>query len=61
MKTALELIAEELQNVMLADSDIARAVALAKQTNEKVRRAADARLQFEDEPAAYLGFLHAQP
>ena len=61
MKTALELIAEELQNVTLADSDIARAVALAKQTNEKVRRAADARLQFEDEPAAYLGFLHAQP
>jgi hypothetical protein len=61
MKTALELIPEELQNVALADSDIARAVALAKLTNDKVRQAADARLQFEDEPATYIGFLHAQP
>lgn len=61
MKTALELIPEELQNVMLADPVIARAVALAKPTNEKVRQAADARLQFEDEPATFTGFLHAQP
>lgn len=60
MKTALELIPEELQNVKLTDSNIARAVALAKPTNEKVREAAEARLQFEDEPAAYLGFLHAE-
>jgi hypothetical protein len=60
MKTALELIPEELQNVKLADSNIARAVALAKPANEKVREAAEARLQFEDEPATYLGFLHAE-
>ena len=61
MKTALELIPGELQNVTLADADIARAVALVKPTNDKVRQAADARLQFEDEPATYIGFLHAQP
>ena len=60
MKTALELIPEELQNVKLADSDIARAVAVAKPTNEKVRQAADERLRFEDEPGTYLGFLHAE-
>ena len=61
MKTALELIPEELQNVTLADSDIARAAALAKPANDKVRQAADARLRFEDEPATFIGFLHAQP
>lgn len=51
----------ELQGVSMSDSDIARAVSLAKPTNEKVREAADARLQFEDEPATFIGFLHAQP
>ncbi len=61
MKTALERMPEELQNVALGDSDVARAVAIAKPTNEKVRAAADARLRFEDEPATYLGFLHAEP
>lgn len=60
MKTALELIPAELQNVPLSDAHIARAVSLAGPTNEKVRAAADARLRFEDEPATYLGFLHAR-
>lgn len=50
----------ELQGVSMSESDIARAVAIAKPANQKVREAADARLRFEDEPAAYLGFLHAR-
>jgi len=50
----------ELQGVSMSESEIARAVAIAKPANEKVRAAADARLRFEDEPAAYLGFLHAR-
>ena len=58
-KTALELIATELQEVALGAADIARAVALAGPPNQKVREAADARLRFEDEPAAYIGFLRA--
>jgi hypothetical protein len=61
MKTALELIPEELQNVAMSDSDVARAVSIAKPANQKVREAAEARLRFEDEPATYLGFLNAQP
>ena len=50
----------ELQGVSMSESDIARAVTIARPANEKVREAADARLRFEDEPAAYLGFLHAR-
>lgn len=61
MKTALESIPEELQNVAMSDSDIARAVSIAKPMNQRVREAAEARLRFEDEPGAYLGFLNAQP
>ena len=56
-KSALELIAAELQGVALSESDIARAVGLAQPTNQKVREAADARLRFEDEPATYLALL----
>jgi hypothetical protein len=56
-QSALELIPAELQGVALGESDIARAVGLAQPTNQKVREAADARLQFEDEPAAYLALL----
>ena len=37
-KTALELIPGELQGVPLGEADIARAVALAKPTNEKAAR-----------------------
>ncbi len=48
-KSALELIAAELQKVALSESDAARAAALAGPTNQKVREAADARLRFEDE------------
>ena len=56
-KSALELIASDLQSVALSDADTARAVALAAPTNQKVREAADARLRFEDEPALYLACL----
>ena len=59
-KSALELIPAELQDVTLGERDIARAVGLAGPTNHKVREAADARLRFEDEPAAYIGFLLAE-
>ena len=56
-KSALELIPIELQGVMLGEADIGRAVALARPTNERIRKAADSRLQFENEPATYLGLL----
>lgn len=59
-KTALELIAPELQGVALSDADIARAAALAGPNNQKVKEAADARLGFEDEPSGYLAFLEAE-
>jgi len=59
-KSALELMPAELQGVALGESDIARAVALAKPTNDKIRKAADARLQFEDEPATYIGLLRTE-
>ena len=51
----------ELQGVAMSDADLARAVAIARPANEQAREAADARLEFEDEPAHYTGFLHAQP
>jgi hypothetical protein len=51
------LIPGELQGVSMPDSDIARAIAMTKPTNQKVREAADTRLRFEDEPAGYLAFL----
>jgi hypothetical protein len=56
-KSALELIPGELQNVALGESDVARAVGLARPTNQKVREAADAHMRFEDEPSGYLAFL----
>lgn len=59
-KSALELIPGELQGVALGESDIARAVGLAQPNNQRVREAADARLRFEDEPAAYLALLEEQ-
>lgn len=59
-KSALELIPAELQGVALGDSDIARAVALAKPTNEKLREAANAHMRFEDEPASFIAFLHEE-
>jgi len=51
----------DLQGVAMSEADLARVAGIAKAANEKARQAADARLQFEDEPAHYLGFLHAQP
>lgn len=59
-KTALDLVAPELQGVALSEADIARAVSLAGPTNQKVKAAAEARLRFEDEPAGYLAFLEAE-
>lgn len=59
-KSALELIPAQLQGMTLGELDVGRAVALANSTNERVRKAADLRLQFEDEPAAYIGLLLAE-
>jgi len=50
----------ELQGVAMSEADLARVVVIAKPANEKAREAAEARLQFEDEPAHYQGFLHAR-
>lgn len=50
----------ELQGVTMSEADLARVAGIAKPANEKAREAAEARLQFEDEPAHYLGFLHAR-
>lgn len=54
----MDQAALELQGVSMSETDIARAVAIAKPANQKVREAADARLRFEDEPAGYLAFLN---
>jgi hypothetical protein len=59
-KSALELIPRELQGVALPDADIARAVALAGPSNQRVRDGADRRLAFDDEPAHYLGYLASE-
>ena len=53
----MEKIAADLQGVPMSESDIARAVAIARPANQKVREAAEARLRFEDEPAGYLALL----
>lgn len=58
-KSALDLISGDLQAVALSEKDVARAVAVASPTNQRVREAADARLQFEEEPAAFARFLRA--
>ena len=51
----------DLQEVTMSEADLARVAGIAKPANDKAREAADALLQFEDEPAHYLGFLHARP
>ena len=53
----MEKIPADLQGVAMSESDIARAAAIARPANQKVREAADARLRFEDEPAGYLALL----
>lgn len=50
----------ELQGIAMSEADLARVAGIAKPANDKARESADARLQFEDEPAHYLGFLHAE-
>ena len=54
----MENMPKDLQNVAMPPEELERALAIAKPTNEKVRRAADARLRFEDEPARYTAFLN---
>lgn len=54
----MESMPKEVQGVPMPDDEVQRALAMARPTNEKVREAADARLRFEDEPAAYLAFLN---
>ena len=54
----MESIPKDLQNVPMPDDEVKRAVAVAKPANEKVRDAAGARLEFEDEPAHYVAFLN---
>jgi hypothetical protein len=59
-KSALELIPVELQDAILETPDLARAIALVIPTKQKVRDAADSRLGFEDEPAAFIKLLRAE-
>jgi len=54
----MKSIPKELQNVPVPEEDLVRALAMAQPSNKKVREAAEARLRFEDEPAAYLAFLN---
>jgi len=54
----MESIPKDLQNVPIPRAELERAVVMAKPTNQKVRKAADARLRFDDEPASYLAFLN---
>jgi hypothetical protein len=54
----MESIAKELQDIVLSDADLGRAVATARPVNKAVRIAADARLEFEDEPAGFSAFLN---
>jgi len=56
----LKTIAQELQDVVLPDADLVRAVSLAEPTNTKVRKAADARLKLEDEPEDFIRLLEAE-
>ena len=59
-KTALELTPPELQGTVLDEPAIARAVALANPTNQRIREAADVLLRFEDEPVVYVRFLREE-
>jgi hypothetical protein len=56
---AIDLISAELQGVELPPPDIARAAGLAGPLNDKIRHAADAALQFEDEPGHYQRLIEA--
>lgn len=49
----------ELQGMTMSEEQLARMIAIAGPANKTVREAADTRLQFEDEPAHYTGFLRA--
>ena len=49
----------ELQEMTMSEEQLARIAAIAAPANQKARETADARLEFNDEPAHYLGFLRA--
>lgn len=49
----------ELQDITMSEEQVARMAAIAGPANKAVRQAADARLEFEDEPAHYTAFLDA--
>lgn len=56
----LRKIPAHVQDIALGEQDVARAVALVGPTNERIRKAADLRLRFEDEPATYISLLLAE-
>jgi hypothetical protein len=56
----VQSIPKELQNVAMPDDELARALAMTRPTNIKVREAADQRLRFEDEPAGYQALLKGE-
>jgi hypothetical protein len=49
----------ELQGITMSEEQLARMIAIAGPANKAVRETADTRLEFEDEPAHYTGFLRA--
>jgi hypothetical protein len=49
----------EAQGIVMSEEQLARVAAIAAPANQKARETADARLEFNDEPAHYLGFLRA--
>lgn len=49
----------ELQGMTMSEELLARMTAITAPANKAVRETADERLQFEDEPAHYKGFLDA--
>ena len=49
----------EAQGIVMSEEQLARIAAIAAPANAKAREVADARLEFNDEPAHYLGFLRA--
>ena len=49
----------EAQGIVMSEEQLARIAAIAAPANAKAREVADARLEFNDEPAHYLGVLRA--
>ena len=49
----------QAQGMTMSEEQLARMAAVTAPANQKARETADASLEFSDEPAHYLGFLHA--